>query len=317
MESAVYRLAEYKIIEGTTGGLTWEAHFGFAAGHTGKCFRKGTILFIGPSEGERPGYLKRDFFDHLKQYPEWSKTKYYCRGLEVFHCSTGKPATEIEMHLWGLDQRVTHERGGILSEEADKPSNCISVRNGQKNGTFRLQKYEIARKRDDLVAWRTYAGPNIGRGGNGVILEDILFFGSGQNERFDLIKRQFLSHLERLPKWDQTRYFCPRLPLHDCNAGTQVQGVWKKRKSRSTRKSMTKANTAENGYKNRTRSNLRKSGPAEGRPMFFVACSRKCINCAAASMRVLIPLFFRYLILFCKELKGRWDSLKRKGLFRS
>jgi hypothetical protein len=317
MESAVYRLAGYKIIEGAAGGLTWESHFGFAAGHTGKCFRKGTILFIGPTESERPGYLKRDFFDHLRQFPEWSKTKYYCRGLEVFHCITGKPATEVEMHLWGLDQRVTHERGGILSDEAGRRANSMSVRNGQKNGTFRLQKYEITKKRDDSVVWRTYAGPNIGRGGNCIILEDILFIGSGQNERFALIKRQFLSDLERLPKWDQTRYFCPRLSLHDCSRVTREQEAWKIRKRRSAEKSMTKANTIKNWYKNRTGFNASKSGPAEGLPMFFAACLEKGIDCATASMRFIIPLFFRYLIHFCKELKVRWNSRKWKGFFRS
>jgi hypothetical protein len=31
MEASVYRLAEYKIFEGETGGLSWEAHFGVGA----------------------------------------------------------------------------------------------------------------------------------------------------------------------------------------------------------------------------------------------------------------------------------------------
>jgi hypothetical protein len=50
--------------------LSWEAHFGLGALQEGKCFRKGMILFIGPAEGDRPGYLKKDFLDHLKQYYE-------------------------------------------------------------------------------------------------------------------------------------------------------------------------------------------------------------------------------------------------------
>ena len=151
MEASVYRLAEYKIIEGEAGGLSWEAHFGFATEQKGRCFKKGMILFIGPAEGDCPGYLKRDFLDHLRQFPEWSKTRYYCRGLEVFHCKTGRRVTEREMHLWGLEQRGLDERGCVLSDRAGMPSNGISINGAPKSVAFRLQKYKITKKRDDLL----------------------------------------------------------------------------------------------------------------------------------------------------------------------
>ncbi|MEJ2366455.1 MAG: hypothetical protein P8017_17610 [Deltaproteobacteria bacterium] len=317
MEPSIYRLTEYKIIEGGAGGLTWEAHFGFAAEQTGKCFRKGMILFIGPAESERLGYLKGDFFDHLKQYPEWSKTKYYCRGLEVFHCKTGKRVTEVEMYLWGLDQRVTHEEDSILSEEAGRSANSMSARSGKKSGAFRLRKYEMTRKGDDLVVWRTYAGPNIGRGGNCIILEDILFIGSWENERFNLIKRQFLSNLQRLPKWDQTRYFCPRLSLHDCKTGARLQAVPKNQERRSSERAAIETRVLRNRYKYKTGFNSRTSESSKDHLVFFNLWVKKGVTYAIVLMGLIIRLFFHYLIHFWKELKGRWDSRKWKGLFRS
>ena len=47
MTASVYRLGEYKVIRTATGQLEWEAHAGFGSFRTGRCFRKGSILFIG------------------------------------------------------------------------------------------------------------------------------------------------------------------------------------------------------------------------------------------------------------------------------
>ncbi|MFZ0448217.1 MAG: hypothetical protein WAL98_03160, partial [Desulfatiglandaceae bacterium] len=98
----IYKLGEYKIIESDMGELRWEAHFGFATLQEGRCFRKGTILFIGPAENDRAGFLKGDFFDHIKPFPAWSETKYCCRGLDIYHCKTCKRVTKQEMLLWML-----------------------------------------------------------------------------------------------------------------------------------------------------------------------------------------------------------------------
>ena len=278
MEASVYRLAEYKIFEGETGGLSWEAHFGFATEQKGKCFRKGTILFIGPAEGDRPGYLKRDFFDRLRQFPEWSKTRYYCRGLEIFHCRTGKRVTEREMHLWGLEQKGLHERGCVLSDRAGMPSNGIFINGVSKGVAFRLQKYEITKKRDDLVVWRTYAGPNVGRGGNCIILEDILFIGSWQNERSNLIKRQFLSDLQQLPGWEQTRYFCPRLSIHECNSGGRVYAVRQEKERRPTGRPVSERNAVTSEDKNKTGLYSRKSDLWKDLSMFLTLRLKKRIT---------------------------------------
>lgn len=122
-----YRLGDYKITESSTDDVRWEAHHGFGALQEGRCFRKGAILFIGPAENEQVGFLKGDFLDHIKASPAWSKTRYYCSAVDLYHCDTGKRVDKQEMLMWML--------GRGRGDERKTP----------KEGTFRLGRYEITR----------------------------------------------------------------------------------------------------------------------------------------------------------------------------
>ena len=246
MKATIYKLGEHIIIESDTGELSWEAHFGFGALQEGRCFRKGRILFIGPAENERPGFLKGEFLDHLKPFPAWLKTEYYCRGLEVYHCKTNKRVTKAEMVLWTLNRGID-EGGRIVIEKPGHPSDNASNRRARRDGAFRLQRYEIIKKTDGQIVWKTSTGPNTVSGGTCIILEDILFIGSQQNEQSNLLKRQFLANLQQLPKWDQTKYYCPRLSLHDCKTGN---GAQKKRKRWRSERTVAETHDIGNGYKN-------------------------------------------------------------------
>ena len=84
-----YKLGRYKIVESPGGGLWWESHFGFGSAQTGRCFVDGNILIIGPRDGEKPDYLKREFMEHLDKLPPWEKTKYYCLSHALHKCNTG------------------------------------------------------------------------------------------------------------------------------------------------------------------------------------------------------------------------------------
>ncbi|MFC1516705.1 hypothetical protein ACFL7E_08115 [Thermodesulfobacteriota bacterium] len=234
MRATFYKLGEYKIIESGTGELGWEAHFGLGALQEGRCFRKGRILFIGPAESDRLGFLKGEFLDHLKPFPVWLKTKYFCRGFDVYHCKTGKKVTKVEMQLWMLNRGI---------DEGDR---LYSDRRARVDVAFRLQKYEIIEKTNNQFVWRTYAGPNTVSSGNCIILEDILFIGSWQNEQSTINKRQFLSNLQQLPKWDRTKYFCPKLSLHECKTGNRIQ---EERKGWPGEKRATETNISGNEYK--------------------------------------------------------------------
>ncbi|MEJ2658302.1 MAG: hypothetical protein P8012_14095 [Desulfobacterales bacterium] len=308
MKESFYRLDEYKIIESDTGELRWGAHFGMGRLQEGRCFKKGMILFIGPAESDRIGFLKGEFINHLKQFPEWLKTKYYCRGFEVYHCSTGKRLAKEEMQLWMVGRGVDEE-GRIFKE---KPGQCwddISTKRATGDIAFMLHKYEIIKKANGQMIWKTHVGPNTVSKGYCIILEDILFIDSRQIEQFTSNRRRFLGNLQQLPKWDQTRYYCPKLSLHDCMTGS---GPQEEKKRWPGKEKTTRTHTFGKGDRNRNEFKLKISDLPENRAVDFIRWVWKCIACAAALILLTISLFFNCLTRIWKALKGKWHDKEGK-----
>jgi hypothetical protein len=188
METSAYKLAEYKIIEHNTNELRWETHFGVGALKEGRCFKKGTILFIGPAENDRPGFLKLEFIDHLKRLPVWTKTKYYCFNLDVYQCRANKKVTKKEMQLWTMEHNLD-KKHKINSDAPNYMVNLSTMRDSE-NLHFRLNRYEIIKKKDGRILWNSFIGPAIIANGDCIILEDIIFFLRPlQNKPFTIIKQ--------------------------------------------------------------------------------------------------------------------------------
>lgn len=205
MGAKAYRLGEYKIMESGTGELRWEAHFGFAQSQEGRCFTKGTILFICPAESDQAGFLKGDFLDHIKAFPAWSKTRHYCRDFEIYSCKTDKRVTKQNMLMW-MSSPNTREGA-----------------NAQREGAFRLGRYEMTRNVTGQIAWKTSIGRNASHKGTCTVIEDILFLGRRGSPESNLNKCRFGENLAQLPQWDQTEYYCPKSSLCNCRSEDSVQ----------------------------------------------------------------------------------------------
>jgi len=237
MKATFYRLGEYKITESDTDQVTWEAHFGFGEFQKGRCFRKGSILFFGPAENYRNGFLKGEFLDDLKKYPQWLNTKFYCTGVDVHYCKNGKRVTKEDMMLWTI--ALSHSESAKIHPEALKNlQNRVTGGKVTEYAPYRLQRYKIIVKTEGQIISKTYSGPNTVGSGNCFILENILFIGPQQNEPLNLGKRQFLADLQQLPRWDKTEYFCKRLSLHECKALSRIKEERKRfqRESNATNK---------------------------------------------------------------------------------
>lgn len=214
MKIRAFRLGEYKIIEHDSEDLRWETHFGIGELKEGRCFKKGSILFIGPAENDRPGFLKLEFIEELEKLPDWTKTKYYCSGFEVYHCRSNQTVKKEDMQIWTLmKNRIEKEK---KNSERTNRQDDVSFMPESKDRAFQLNRYEIVKKKDGRIIWNRFRNPNnIGKG-ECVILEDILFLKPPLNRRHAKIKEQFSVRLQDLPKWDQTSYYCPKYSLHEC-----------------------------------------------------------------------------------------------------
>lgn len=283
-----YRLGEYKIMESGMDDVRWEAHCGFAALKEGRCFRKGAILFIGPPEHEQLGFLKGDFLDHIGAFPMWSKTRYCCRALDIYHCETGNRVDKQEMLVW-MHGRSRGER------------------KTPKEGAFRLGRHQITRKGTGQISWKTPSGRNVIVEGECTVLEDILFIGPGENTEFDFVGRQFTENLQQLPKWDQTEYYCPKSSLCDCISSNSVH---ERRTTRPRARRATGKHDDVGKVARRIRFEPVRSEIWKRQAFIFSHRANKFFIYAAEVLHLMFSFSFACSIRFCKEIGRRWHFKK-------
>ena len=291
MDTKAYRLGDYKIVELGTGELRWEAHSGFAQFQEGRCFTKGTILFICPAESDQAGFLKGEFLDHVKAFPAWSKTRYYCRDFEIYNCRTGKRVTKQDMLMWTL--------GSSRGKGANTP----------KEGSFRLGRYEITRKTTGRIVWKTAPGPNTVIKGTCTVLEDILFMGPRENTESNLMEHRFSKSLGHLSKWDQTEYYCPKSSPCDCRSCSIVQ---EKRKTRSRNRASTGKHDRSGKFNKATWFKPAGLETLKRQAMISSRLVAKSFIHVKEVLRLGISFSSAYSIRFGEALKMRWRAKREK-----
>lgn len=223
MQVTLYTLGEYKIIETDNDALWWEAHAGLSAVKRGKCFLRGDILLIGPSESEEPGFLKREFLIKVQQLPKWEKTRYYCSNYTIRACRSGRKLTPEEISEWTGNR--THQVK--YADFPQRPFGEPTFAEGQVPAaevSYKLGRYEITKKTKGQMWWKTYSARGRLREGRCMIAGDILFMEVGETEEPGNLKQTFLERLDQLPEWRTTRFYCPSCAIYDCRTGKNQTG---------------------------------------------------------------------------------------------
>ena len=218
MKAKFYTLGEYKIIETDNGALWWESHTGLSAVKRGKCIIRGDILLIGPIEDEEPGFLKREFLDSLQEVPQWDDTRYYCSNYSVHDVQSGRKLTEKEISEWTGKQKIHQRYSNGLQGVSRKEGQTEETRSVPVT-SYRLGQYEIIKEKNGQVGWKTYPGSGSLWKGKGIIAGDILFMETGATEEPGDSEHTFLKHLNQLPEWKTTRFYCPGCVLIPCGPG--------------------------------------------------------------------------------------------------
>jgi len=84
-----YKLNQYEIMKETNGQLFWKSCSGLSSLNEGRCFIKGSILFLEQGETKRTGIRKGEFLQKLIQLPDWEGTKYFCKSYAIYYSDTG------------------------------------------------------------------------------------------------------------------------------------------------------------------------------------------------------------------------------------
>jgi hypothetical protein len=219
MQTIAYKLSEYKIIENVYGDLVWECHFGLGNLKNGKCFINGDILYLMPGVNAGPGFLKGEFLDHLKKLPKWEKTKYYCTSYKIYECKTGriKPLLERSDNLLQEETIFRKNESTQTGVTKNKYKSIETYKSGDTS--YKLNQYEITKKNNGKLFWKSYSGLNNLNEGRCFINGSILFLEQGETKRTGIRKGEFLQKLIHLTDWEGTKYFCKNYAIYYSDTG--------------------------------------------------------------------------------------------------
>ena len=204
METATYRLNEYRIIEHENGLLGWEAHYGFGKQQHGMCFIHNDILIIGPCSHEEVGYLKGEFLDRIEKLPEWNKTTSYCLASDLLDVASARSLNDNFLDRMFYSVTIASSRQTPIANRGP--------------GTFRLHKYLITVAADGQISWQAHAKVNRVIGGQCTIRSGVLFIGTEEQENAKTNRADFFRKLATLPRWDGTKIWSTGLVLRPCQA---------------------------------------------------------------------------------------------------
>ena len=88
-----------------------------------------------------------------------------------------------------------------------------------KDRSYRLGQYKIIEKHNGGLWWESYGGFSSVRGGKCFIEGDILFLGASETKEHGYLLLEFKEHLDQLPRWQKTKYYCPSYTIYSCKTG--------------------------------------------------------------------------------------------------
>jgi len=84
---------------------------------------------------------------------------------------------------------------------------------------YRLGQYKIIEKHNGTLWWESYGGFSSVRGGKCFIEGDILFLGASETKEHGYLLLEFKEHLDQLPRWEKTKYYCPSYTIYSSKTG--------------------------------------------------------------------------------------------------
>ena len=91
--------------------------------------------------------------------------------------------------------------------------------------SYRLGRYEIIEKSGGAIWWKSHGGFATQKMGKCFIEGNVLFIGSSERDEEGFLINEFLEHLEKFPRWNRTKYYCPSFMLYTCEEDRLWHGI--------------------------------------------------------------------------------------------
>ena len=86
---------------------------------------------------------------------------------------------------------------------------------------YRLGELKIMENEHGDLWWETHIGLGSLKSGKCFINGNILFIKPSDSTEPGFLKGEFLDQLNKLPKWEKTKYYCASYKIHECKFGSR------------------------------------------------------------------------------------------------
>ena len=91
--------------------------------------------------------------------------------------------------------------------------------------SYRLNLYEIIEKSSGEIWWKSHGGFATQKNGKCFIEGNVLFIGLSEMDEEGFLINEFLEYLDKFPRWDRTKYYCPSFRLYTCEDDRLWHGI--------------------------------------------------------------------------------------------
>ena len=91
--------------------------------------------------------------------------------------------------------------------------------------SFRLGRFEIIEKSGGEIWWKAHGGFASQKNGKCFIEGNILFIGPSEKDEEGFLINEFIEYLDKFPRWNRTKYYCPSFMLYTCKDDRLWYGI--------------------------------------------------------------------------------------------
>ena len=88
--------------------------------------------------------------------------------------------------------------------------------------SYKLSRYKIIEEAGGGLWWEAHSGVGNAQTGRCYVEGNILIIGPTESENPGFLKQEFMEHLDQLPRWEKTEFYCLSHSIYRCRTGGKL-----------------------------------------------------------------------------------------------